>query len=527
MLQLKPGTAWSDVYARCLEVAPEAFLPDGLRNLEDGGWTTSHTPLPHTSPVDGTVLPGPSQMTRSDVERAVAAAVREHQHWAAVPLEERRARVLAAVESLQMHRDLLALLLIWEIGKTWSSACADVDRALSGVRWYVDEIERQMQGRRPLDGPVSNVASWNYPMSVLVHAELVQVLAGNAVIAKTPSKGGFHCLTLAHAVMRRAGLPVTLVSGPGAVLGEALIRGEGVGAFAYVGGRENARKIEPALASMAEVGQRHILEQEGLNAWGVWDFSQWDVLSEHLRKGFEYGKQRCTAYPRYVVQRSLLPEFLDCYLQVVGQLKVGHPLAVEAPGDPLPLLDFGPLISAAKVESLQRGFDEAVSLGGIPLVRGRLDDGRFLEGQDVSAYFAPSVVLDPPTQWSLHHREPFGPLDSVVLVDTEQELLSAMNASNGSLVASIASDDLDFAARVGEDLQAFKIGVNRPRSRGDREEVFGGKGGSWKGAFVGGDLLVDAVTQPVGAGHTPVYGNFAAFSAYPPEKQGGLAGATR
>jgi hypothetical protein len=49
-----------------------------------------------------------------------------------------------------------------------------------------------------------------------VHAELVQALAGNGVIAKTPSQGGFHCLTLAHAFMARAGLPVTLLSGVGA-----------------------------------------------------------------------------------------------------------------------------------------------------------------------------------------------------------------------------------------------------------------------------------------------------------------------
>ena len=56
-------------------------------------------------------------------------------------------------------------------------------------------------------------------MSVQVHAELVQLLAGNAVVAKTPSQGGFHTLTLAHALMRRAGLPVTLLSGVGAQLG--------------------------------------------------------------------------------------------------------------------------------------------------------------------------------------------------------------------------------------------------------------------------------------------------------------------
>ena len=99
------------------------------------------------------------------------------------------ARVAAALDALTAHRDLLALLLVWEIGKPWRLACADVDRALDGVRWYVDEIDRQVAGREPLPGPVSNIASWNYPMSVLVHAELVQLLAGNAVDREDPVAG--------------------------------------------------------------------------------------------------------------------------------------------------------------------------------------------------------------------------------------------------------------------------------------------------------------------------------------------------
>ena len=56
-------------------------------------------------------------------------------------------RVTAAVDAMAAHRDLLALLLVWEIGKPWRLACADVDRALDGVRWYVDEIERQLGDR--------------------------------------------------------------------------------------------------------------------------------------------------------------------------------------------------------------------------------------------------------------------------------------------------------------------------------------------------------------------------------------------
>ena len=129
---------------------------------------------------------------------------------------------------------------------------------------------------------------------------------------------------------------------------------------------------------------------------------------------------------------------------------------------------------------------------------------------------APATILQPPTSWVLHHREPFGPLDSIVVVDSESEFIAAMNASNGALVASIATDDMAFAHRVADELQAFKIGINAPRSRGDRDEIFGGRGASWKGAFVGGDLLVQAVTQPADGSQDQLYGNFPSYSLYPP-----------
>ena len=507
-LQVKPGTSWDEVYARARSAAPEAFDADRILNLVGGDWQRVGEPGEHVNPVDGASVQGPPRVSHDEAVSAVGHALGEHKAWGEVDLDERKSRVQSAVDGLQGERDTLALLLAWEIGKPWKLACADVDRALDGVRWYLQEIDRQLEGRRPLPGPVSNIASWNYPMSVQVHAELVQCLAGNAVVAKTPSQGGFHTLTLAHAFMKRAGLPVSLLSGVGAQLGDVLIRSEEIGCLAFVGGRANGRK---AATSLADTGKRHFLEQEGLNAWGVWDFSQWDDLAAHMKKGFEYGKQRCTAYPRYAVQRSLVPDFLEMYLPVVKSLKFGHPLAVENADDELPELQFGPLISATKAADLRAQYDEAVSGGGIPLYRGSLDDGRFLPGQDTSAYAAPAVVLEPPPSWSLRHAEPFGPLDSIVVVDSEAELLAAMNASNGSLVASVATDDLDFGARVAEELQAFKVGINKPRSRGDREEVFGGKGASWKGAFVGGDLLVQAVTE----GEGQLYGNFPTYSAYP------------
>ncbi|WP_431041420.1 aldehyde dehydrogenase family protein [Streptomyces sp. P1-3] len=509
-LTLKPGTAWADAWRRGLAAAPEAFRDDRVLNLWAGRWHADGRALPATTPVDGTPIAGPPRLDADAAHAAVRASLDQHRAWRHTALPERKARVAAALDALTEHRELLALLLVWEIGKPWRAAQADVDRAIGGVRWYVAEIDRMVAGRTPLPGPVSNIASWNYPMSVLVHAMLVQALAGNAVIAKTPTDGGVACLTLAAALAAREGLPLTLVSGSGGDLSEALVRAPEIGCVSFVGGRDTGARVATAVA---DLGKRHILEQEGLNAWGVWNHTDWDTLAARIRRTFDYGKQRCTAYPRFVVQRSAFDAFLTAYLPAVRSVRVGHPLAVEDPADPLPELDFGPLINAAKAKELTDQVAEAVDRGAVPLHRGDLATGPFLPGQDLSAYVAPVTLLNPPSTSPLHHAEPFGPVDSIVLVDTEAELLAAMNASNGALVATLSCDDEATYRRLAPQIRAFKVGHGAPRSRGDREELFGGFGASWRGAFVGGELLVRAVTQGPAGERLP--GNFPDYHLMP------------
>ncbi|MGA5147965.1 aldehyde dehydrogenase family protein [Streptomyces griseoincarnatus] len=502
-LTLKPGTSWDDAWQRCLTVAPEAFRDDRVLNLWNAAWQADGRALPAVSPVDGTPVAGPPRLDRATARQAVRAALDQHRAWRHVPLPERRARVAATLDALAEHRDLLALLLVWEIGKPWRLARADVDRAIDGVRWYVDGIDTMLDGRAPLDGPVSNIASWNYPMSVLVHALLVQTLAGNAAVAKTPTDGGVACLTLATALAAREGVPVTLVSGSGGELSEALVRAPEIGCVSFVGGRDTGAAVATAVA---DLGKRHILEQEGLNTWGIWNYTDWGTLGALIPKLFDYGKQRCTAYPRFVVQRSLFDAFLAAYLPAVRTLRIGHPLAVEHPGEPYPALDFGPVINAAKAKELDDQVAEAIDRGAVPLHRGSPADARFLPGQDTSAYVQPVTLLNPPRSSPLHHAEPFGPVDTIVLVDTEAELLAAMNASNGALVATLSTDERATFERLAPHIRAFKIGHGVPRSRGDRDELFGGFGASWRGAFVGGELLVRAVTRGPAGERLP--GNF-------------------
>lgn len=511
-LALKPGTAWPDAWQRCLTAAPEAFRDDRVLNLWAGGWQPDGRTLSATSPVDGSPVVGPPRLDAPTAGQAVRAALDQHRDWRHLPLDERRARVTATLDALTAHRELLALLLVWEIGKTWRSAQADVDRAIDGVRWYTESIDRMLVGRAPLPGPVSNVASWNYPMSVLVHAMLVQALAGNAVIAKAPSDGGVACLTLACALAAREGLPLTLVSGSGGELSEPLVTSPEIGCVSFVGGRDTGARVATALA---DLGKRHILEEEGLNTWGVWNSTDWDALTAVIPKLFEYGKQRCTAYPRFVVQRSAFDAFLAAYLPAVRSLRIGHPLAVADPADPPPTLDFGPLINAAKTKELADQVGEAIDRGAVPLHRGSPADGHFLPGQDTSAYLHPVTLLDPPASSPLHHAEPFGPVDTIVLVDTEAELLAAMNASNGALVATLSTDDSETYDRLSPQIRAFKTGHGRPRSRGDRDELFGGLGGSWRGAFVGGELVVRAVTEGPEGERERLPGNFPGYHLMP------------
>ena len=152
-----------------------------------------------------------------------------------------------------------------------------------------------------------------------------------------------------------------------------------------------------------------MLEMEGVNAYGIWNFSDWDSLGAQIKKGFEYGKQRCTAYARFVVQRQMMPQFLAMYLPVLESLKYGHPLLVNGANDKVPVLDFGPLINAKKVEELRVMYSEALGMGAVPLFEGRLDEKRFFSDQDISAYIPPLALMNVPRNCKLYHNEPFGP----------------------------------------------------------------------------------------------------------------------
>jgi acyl-CoA reductase-like NAD-dependent aldehyde dehydrogenase len=481
-------TAFHDpipLIAEARKILPEAFDSEGrLLSPIGTSWKAPSDWMLATSPIDDSELAYLPKMNESEATKAVEITAAEAVSWGTLSLDSRIETVVRAANLLRTNRSILAGILAWEIGKIESTAYNDVDRCISGIEWYVENIERMMEGRTPL-GLVSNIASWNYPFSVLVLNVVVQALAGNAVIAKIPTQGGGISLTIACGLLRQAGIPATLVGGRGKELTEPLVGHKDIAGLAFVGGRTNGNAVGARLHS---TNKQYALEMEGINSYVISNFSNWEDLGKQIRAGFDFGKQRCTAYTRWVVERSLVPKFIETYIAAVSGISVGHPYLGEK-------VDFGPLISKEKAQELRARIKEAKSLGATVIYEGKLNDKAFADGQDRSAYLAPTLLMGSKNMSDLYLREPFGPVDLLIAVDSEDELIAEANVSGGALVASVAFDDEVEAERIGKQLLAFKVGINKLRSRGDKDEAFGGIGDSWEGAFVGGANFVNAFTS--------------------------------
>ena len=519
----KPGTSWSEIYSKCVSAAPEAFGPEHLRNLTRGNWSDTGRRVPHVSPIDGSPMVGPSIVDARFAVEAVEYTSGAHQDWSRIPLDQRRELVSEALELLTAERDLLALLLVWEIGKPWRLALADVDRCLDGVRWYVEEIERQLGGfghrRDPLPGPVSNIASWNYPMSVQVHAELVQLLAGNAVVAKTPEPGRLPLPDPGprpHAPGRPAGDPA-LGRGPPSRRGAHPQRGHrGPGLRRRPGQRAAGRRLPGRHAAGATCSSRRASTPgaSGTSPSG-------HLLAQHLRKGFEYAKQRCTAYPRFVVQRRLFHRLPGRLPAGRGEVvRFGHPLAVADRRRPFPR------------PRLRSGHPRHQ---GRTTCAGQLDEARdavaasrcyrgssataacFLDAQDDRAPTWPPacvlaaghVVVAPPRR-AVRPARLGGPRRHRGRAGGGHERQQRLPGRHHRH----RRPGLRRAGRRGSSRPSRSASTRRAAGATARRSS-AGSGQSWKGAFVGGDLLVQAVTYGPNGADEDLYGNYPARLVLP------------
>lgn len=412
-------------------------------------------------PATGTVVTTVAEADAADLDAAVTAARRAFDEgpWPRTPGRE-RARVLHRVADLIRRReDELVAVESLDVGKPVSLARAvDVATAAEEYEYYsamaqsVDGSTRQIPipshaytRREPL-GVVAAITPFNFPL-ILSSSKLAPALAaGNTVVHKPAEDTPLSALLMAE-ILAEAGVPdgvLNVVTGSGAVVGEALLRHPGVDKIVFTGSTEVGRH---AAATAGEALKSVTMELGGNAANIVFEDADLEQAIGAVIKGFVFNTgQFCMGGPRLLVHRSLHDTVLGILEGAVAGVPVG------APSDPATVV--GPMAGRRHLEKVEEYVRLARQEGGRIVVGGeRLDlDGGY--------YYRPTVIAGLGNDSRVVQEEVFGPVLTVQPFDTEDEAVTLANSTPYGLAAGLQTRDLARAHRVAARLQAGIVWVN-------------------------------------------------------------------
>jgi succinate-semialdehyde dehydrogenase/glutarate-semialdehyde dehydrogenase len=330
--------------------------------------------------------------------------------------------------------------------------------------------------RKPI-GVVGAIIPWNFPLTLMVNKIAPAMAVGNTVVVKPASTTPLATLRLAE-LMTEGGLPagvLNIVTGPGAVVGDEIIRNPLVRKIGFTGetgtGREVARRAAEEL--------KHVtLELGGSDAAIVCDDADLDLAARTVAIGrFFNAGQACLAVKRVFVFDSVADEFIDKIAARARRLKLGRGTDAGA--------QMGPLHTEKQRAEIESQLADAVERGGKVVAGGKRPGGEeFGKGY----FFEPTVVVDVPEGARVWTEETFGPLLPIMRVKDLDEALEKANSSEFGLGSSIFTRDMAKAQRAIDELEAGYTWVNAVQIAHD-ELPFGGTKHSGYGKEHGTEVL--------------------------------------
>jgi phenylacetaldehyde dehydrogenase len=410
-------------------------------------------------PSTGSVVATVAAADADDVDAAVAAARAASAGWAATSPRE-RSRVLQRIaELIRENAEELAQLESLDVGKP-IALCLPVDVLTAAEQYeYYAGLAQTLDGatretplnafaytrREPL-GVVAAITPFNFPL-ILSSSKIAPALAaGNAVVHKPAEDTPLSALYMAG-LFQRAGLPdgvVSVVTGTGALAGEALLRHPGVDKVAFTGSTAIGRH---AAAVAGEALKPVTMELGGNAAHIVFEDADIEKAVGAAIKGFVFNTgQFCMAGPRLLVARPLYETIVGALAEAVPGVPVGDPR------DPRTVV--GPMAAERHLAKVAEYVELARQDGGRVVCGGqRLDLGG-------GYYYAPTVVADLPDDSRVITEEIFGPVLTVQPFDTEDEAVALANGTPYGLAAGIQTRDIARAHRVAARLDAGIVWVN-------------------------------------------------------------------
>jgi len=264
--------------------------------------------------------------------------------------------------------------------------------------------------------------------------------------------------------MAEAGLPpgvINLVSGDGPGSGSALAKHKDVPVVSFTGSTVTGRII----AEICAPGFKHCsLEMGGKNIILVLDDANLDLaIDGALWGGFGTSGQRCTAASRLGVHKSIYKEFVSRFVGRAKTLRVGNGLD--------PSVEMGPLINEQQVNTVVSYVEVGEKEGARLLAGGhRLDSGAHASGW----FHEPTVFGDCDAQMRIAQEEIFGPVVSIIPIDSLEQGIEVANHVPYGLSASIYTRDVNRAFAALQDFDTGIVYVNAPTIGAETHLPFGG-----------------------------------------------------
>ena len=269
---------------------------------------------------------------------------------------------------LEESKHELARIVTLEQGKALAEATGEVGRAAAEARFMAGEASRASGQTFPSEragfschttseplGVVAAICPWNFPVVTPVRKIAPALSWGNTVVFKPSSLTPWSAVYLMQ-LLEKAGVPpqvVNLVTGAGAVIGDALVRDDRIGGITFTGSTVVGKRIYEGAARRLSRVQ---LELGGKNPAVVIDHSDLDdAAREIVAAAFQCSGQRCTAISRVIVTEAQADALVERILCHVAKIKVGDGLE---PGTTM-----GPLVSQNQLRTVDGYVRQGVDSG--------------------------------------------------------------------------------------------------------------------------------------------------------------------
>ncbi len=419
---------------------------------------------------------------RDDVDAACARASAFADEWAATPAATRAAALRRAAALLEERGAHFKALAVFEAGKCWPDAIAEIREAADFLRYYADRAEGT--DAAPL-GVVACISPWNFPLAIFLGQVSASLAAGNCVLAKPAEQTpliAFAAVKLLH----EAGIPagaLHFLPGDGPSVGAPLVAHPDISGVVFTGSTEVARLIKKSLVESGKHDAALIAETGGINAMIVDSTALLEqAVTDTVDSAFQSAGQRCSACRVVCVQEDIADRFIEMLAGAMAELSVGDPSQL--------LTDVGPVIDVEARDNIKRHVERLIREAAFIA---RAPDAK----NDTGGTFVRPVAFEVRAITNIK-QEIFGPVLHVVRFkgDNLDGLVDEINALGFGLTMGVHSRIDETMERVARRARTGNVYVNRNQIGAVvGVQPFGGEGLSGTGPKAGGPHYLNALTK--------------------------------